>query len=191
MTHQPTGRFYIGSSGNIRKRINEHFNLLRRDKHPAKGLQEAFTSTDDIVIEVTKAPDKDDALTAEQAMLDSRYADERCCNPSPWARTIWKDGMPEEQRQYLSNVMKGHPVSDHVKEAVRKANTGLKRSPETLQRMRDAKQGQAASMSKPVILDGVEYGSMKDAVAASGVTWITLSKRLKSDDPKWTSWVMK
>lgn len=191
ITHNPSGRFYIGSSGNVRARINQHYHLLRHDKHPSGRLQEVFTNTDDITIDVTPAPDKDGAFESEQAILDARFSDPLCCNNAPGARTLWKDGMPEEQRRLRSDKMKGHSVSDHVRESVRKANTGLKRSPETLQRMREAKAEQAAKQSIPVIVNGVEYKSNKEAIEKLGINKRTLTKRLNSDDPKWADWKTK
>ena len=37
-----TDNFYIGSSNNIHKRILEHFNNLKRNKHPNKYLQNSY-----------------------------------------------------------------------------------------------------------------------------------------------------
>ena len=37
-----TGRIYIGSSNDILKRIKQHFNNLRKNKHPNKLLQNSF-----------------------------------------------------------------------------------------------------------------------------------------------------
>lgn len=42
IVNKATGQCYVGQSQNIKKRLKEHFRLLRWDKHPNKHLQNAY-----------------------------------------------------------------------------------------------------------------------------------------------------
>lgn len=174
VTHRPTGQFYVGSTSDADRRIGAHLRNLNRGKHPNKNLQSTFTSVDDYDIQVTPALSVDAARDLEQALLDERLADPLCCNSAPGARTPWKGGLPEEHKQ-----------------AVRDANTGLRRSPETIQRMSEAHTGKPGNHISSVIVDGVHYRSMKDASDKLDVNYNTVVARVKSSSPTWSGWTLK
>lgn len=70
-----TGKIYIGSAVNISKRQSEHYNLLNRDKHPNRYLQNAWNKygADSFVFELLETTefDKDSIVEREQHYLDT------------------------------------------------------------------------------------------------------------------------
>ncbi len=172
ITHVPTGLFYVGSTSNLRSRIGEHRRRLTSNGHPNKRFQEAFTSLSDLDIVVTPLSSSEEAMKKEQEMLDREHGKPNCCNVSPNATSTG------------NNRASGHVVQDHVREAVRLANTGLKRSKETLERMSEAKSNQHI----PVEIDGVRYKHAKDAAAKTGVPYGTVYYRANSDAECFSGW---
>ena len=75
-----TGKFYIGSSNDLRRRRYSHFYELRYNKHKNKYLQSAFNKygKEDFVFEVLKFvgmdTSKTDILLLEQKYIDSSNA---------------------------------------------------------------------------------------------------------------------
>jgi predicted GIY-YIG superfamily endonuclease len=189
--HNPTGRFYVGSTQNLQERFHVHRNSLVNGTHYNAKLQEVFTSLDDISIEIAVASSVEEARRGEQTLLDKYWHDPDCCNVAVNAIPGWTPGnVPEHiieknrQRSIGNQYAKGHVVSDEAREAVRQANTGLKRSPETLDRMSSAKD----HLKRPVLIDGVRYAGVRDAAIALGIPLGTARARLDATSPKFAQW---
>lgn len=188
LTHVPTGRFYIGSTCNLYNRINTHLSNLRHGKHHVALLQEVFSGDLDMSLQIQTTPCRDTAYSAEQELLDRHHSNRLCCNAHDATHGNWKRGMPEERRRHLSNSRMGHEVPEHVRDAVRRANTGSKRGPETIRKMQEARARQPVTWASPVIVNGVRYESRNEAAAALGINSTTLRTRIRSTDPKWEKW---
>lgn len=88
--------------------------------------------------------------------------------------------------------------TDERREKYRKLRLGLKHTTETKEKISAAskgrvvseaqKQATSRSMKQQVTVQGVVYAGILDAAKAIGLTWNTLNKRLKSNDPKWVDW---
>lgn len=175
ITHEPSGKFYIGSSANTHVRLNAHRSRLKRGVHPSSQLQNAVTDVNDLIIETIPATSKEHAYDLEQQLLDQRVADPLCCNVAANARNPWKDGsMPEAQR-----------------DLIRQANTGLKRSPETIQRLKTSFSNRPPPRITPVEINGVEYSSIAEAARLLNLNYQTVRKRIEYATPAWTGWKLK
>lgn len=74
ITNKLNGRFYIGSSQNLRKRKKAHFKDLRMGVHSNKFLQRSFIKDgeENFTFEVLEICFKEECLIKEQALID-RY----------------------------------------------------------------------------------------------------------------------
>lgn len=188
ITHLPTGKFYIGSTGNVSSRISQHVSELIRGKHGNHLLQKVVKSETEIEVTAIYTDSADKAQQAEQELLDLYHGHDNCCNIGTGSKSLWAEGrFPDEVRKRVSDSLKGnqngkgHLVTEEMKDAVRLANTGLKRSPETIEKMR-------VNGLKPVAIDGVRYESVSNAAKGLGVHETTVWRRITSDLKKWDSW---
>ena len=190
ITHRPTGRFYVGSTGNLQARILSHKSNLRRAVHNNQKLQEVVTSIDDLVIVVDITDTLESARDKEQRLLDTHLGDPNCCNVGTGARSLWVEGtVPEELRAQTgarskgNSYAKGHVVSEEARDAVRRANTGLKRSDEVKARM-----SAANTNVRAVVVNGVEYPSIRKMAIALGLHPDTARSRILSTNPEFCNW---
>lgn len=122
LTHESTGMFYIGSSGNIKVRLAAHKNTLARGVHDSTTLQELYAHDDEMSVEILKTRNKEEALNLEQQLLDEHYGQPFCINKAKDARVSGKGIYP----------------TDEVREKQSKAHLGQKRSPESINKQRQA-----------------------------------------------------
>lgn len=136
------GKFYIGSTSNMRKRMREHLSSLRRGIHVNDYLQHAFNKYGEknFIFEVYEFVEHiDDLLDVEQKLLDELrpYDSNVGYNLSEYAysyRAYGENnphyGVPktEEHKQKISRSLKGHIHSKEtrlkISKAVRGKNTG-------------------------------------------------------------------
>lgn len=105
-----TGKVYIGSAVNLRKRKNEHFSTLAAGTHFNRYLQSAYDKYGVAVFEfvvLELVPDKAGLTEAEQRFIDEHRAFGAGYNLRPSASS-----------------MLGFKQPDHVKRAVSRAHTG-------------------------------------------------------------------
>lgn len=72
-----TGKFYIGSARDIKKRISEHMHRLRHGTHENKALQADFCQYGDsafTTFSLRYCDTVDNAINAEQFYIDNLYA---------------------------------------------------------------------------------------------------------------------
>lgn len=151
-----TGKPYIGSAINLRKRRIKHFHLLRNSTHHSITLQRAFDKygEDAFIFEVIEFILPPFLLEREQYWLDlllpfgeSGYNIDRVAGSrlghTPSAETreklrVFNTGrkQSEETIRKLTESSTGRTHSPETKEAIRQIRLGTKRSAETCERLR-------------------------------------------------------
>ena len=133
------GRFYVGSSCDLRERKNTHFNELRQGKHRNKFLQrdyykcnpEAFTFL--VVLEVPR----EDLAVIEQTYLDRLYDKQQFCyNIAQKVDILEPFTHTPESRRKISQARKGKPMHPNCTLAQRQACNGKPLHPNTLKALR-------------------------------------------------------
>lgn len=92
LTHVESGKFYIGSSGNLYERHHVHMSHLYNGIHKNLRLQELFDSDDYCLMEYQLADNREIAYQLEQTELDQWIDHPDCLNVLNDAKTGWKDG---------------------------------------------------------------------------------------------------
>jgi group I intron endonuclease len=70
LTDTITGKFYVGSSGNIRRRLTRHFSDLRNGNHHCAPLQEIWVDDDRIRTTTIVTDTRESAYDLEQDLLE-------------------------------------------------------------------------------------------------------------------------
>lgn len=73
LTDRLSGKFYVGSSGNVRKRIIQHISDLKRNNHHCPGLQAIWNKNGRLSETIFPATTREEAYDLEQDMID-RYS---------------------------------------------------------------------------------------------------------------------
>jgi group I intron endonuclease len=75
IANKKTGRFYIGSSQNLRRRMKAHFKDLRLGTHSNKFLQRSFVKDgkENFTFEILEICLKEECLIKEQAVIDKYW----------------------------------------------------------------------------------------------------------------------
>lgn len=124
-----TGKIYLGSAVNLRKRWNLHTTHLRAGSHHSIKLQNSWAKhgAQSFVFEVVEYVDDLNVLVAREQH--------------------WLDRFVPHQTGYNICAVAGNVLgvkrSDETKEKIRAANAGKKATPETLERMRAAMLGKS------------------------------------------------
>lgn len=87
----------------------------------------------------------------------------------------------EATRTRMREAALGHPVADHVREAVRQARTGRRFNSQSKQKhLLATPRGARHHASKAVIIDGVEYSSISEAELRTGISKYLIRKLIAS-----------
>lgn len=183
LTHLPTGKTYIGMTSNFGSRKAQHLHLLRNGKHLTSALMDLYTKDPDQgnwewsgVIVATK----EEAILNEQLGIDELVEKKLLLNTSlngraPIAHHMENEEYRENQRKRSREYALENP--DAMSERGKK---GL----ETRWKDRSSRrawEGAGNPFAKKVKIDGVVYGSVKDAVKAVGICEKTIRTRANSD----------
>lgn len=123
ITNLTTGKFYIGSSTNIKNRWSDHRRCLRDNNHCNSHLQNSWNkyTESDFVFEVFNVVDKDTTLEQirelEQKVLDSIEDWTACFNI---ARNVDNSFMSEETKLKISRANVGRKLSEEFKQKITK-----------------------------------------------------------------------
>ena len=142
ITHEPTGMFYIGSTGKIGARWSGHRYDLSNNRHKNKKLQSVFTEIGDYSLEVLSIGTLEEVRTTEQRLLDRYLGDELCCNTAPNAMNSLAGRTPEETaevRQLIFNSPKWQTAIRQVQKLAAAANRGRAPSKETLEKLAEGR----------------------------------------------------
>ena len=192
IVHKPTGSFYVGSTENIINRKSGHLSLLRRGIHYNKKLQDLWTSSNDESLWEWTAVifnTRQEAYDEEQKNLD-KYRD------SPLLLNIAKDSQSPvssilEREELLRRSREGRIKAfdnlseEEKKEYLSKLRQGALNRWENAE-SREAWRGAGNPFSKKICVNGVVYGSMKEASAALGICDKTLRHLAK--DPRYPNY---
>lgn len=143
----PSGKLYIGSAVNFRRRWNGHRSRLLRGVHHCPGLQAAFHKygLDALVFCVLALVPRSDLIAVEQAFID-HYAG-HLYNASPTAGSRLGSPQSEDTRKKISATLSGHKRSDETKARMANAQRGRLVSAETRAKIGDAGRGREQSAS--------------------------------------------
>ncbi len=184
LEHIPSGKIYVGMTGNAIQRRSLHKHYLKNDKHPTPALQALFNRDPDWdnnwrwTTYVVKT--KEDAESVEQTFANT-FADQvRLLNQStntrsPITHNLRNPVVAEKRRIAL----KKYNLRDPAATAARGEKMAKERWSDA--ENRKAWSGAGNPFAKAVTIDGVRYGSVKDAVKAVGVCEKTIRTRARSE----------
>jgi group I intron endonuclease len=113
ITHDKSGKLYVGSSVNIKRRFNRHRNELRKNIHRCAHLQRAWNKYGEeafVFRIVDLVPDVEKLLLKEQFWIDTTFKT-KLYNTCPKAGSPLGMRLTEEQRKKISIAHKGKPKS--------------------------------------------------------------------------------
>jgi group I intron endonuclease len=186
LAHKSTGCFYVGSSVNLRERINLHQSHLRRGIHANKKLAELVAHDDEVSVGVVRTHTREEAYAIEQAVLDQHHGDPYCLNIAKDAKSSPK-GRPlsPETRHKQSQSLQGREFSEESRLKMSQASLGVPKSQEHVAKMRQARK---EINSCPVIVEGTRFDSIAEACRQFNTLHQTVHRRIRSTDEKFKNW---
>ena len=245
-----TNSYYFGSSGDVDKRIAQHFSDLRGQRHHCSPLQDLWNrygvlepitypcTTRELAYETEQAlivanevsgnllnvgrhvrggdnlsrnPRRTDIIAETTQTLNRNYREMgEDARRQKWGRPGEDNPMfgkthGEEARQKISQThstgeaaerLASYKQTDNYRTAMSDAasrrvgekNTffGKSHSEESKERIRQAKLGQQPSNAMKVSVNGITYSSVREACDSVGISYPTMVKRLKGDDPNYS-----
>lgn len=197
ITHVASGKYYIGSTGNMERRRWDQMKTLNAGCHSNPNLRELYTPGDELVFDVNPVESREAAFEAEQRLLDSKQSDPKLLNvlsdvhgfapghrPSPEvvAKLASKRGaehhstgtvFTEEHRRKIGDAHRGKVVSEETKARISASKIGQN-------------SGSKCSLSAPVSIDGVRFETIQEAAKSVGVHESTLRRKLdRGSNPGW------
>lgn len=157
------GKFYVGSTKHLTKRLNKHKYLISLGLHDYAELNNSYKNNEVIEIYVHYTYTLEAARTLEQDLINKFKGSELLLNK---AFDVYKPGLgkkltpeqiekikqthtgkivSEETRQKLSKAGKGKVISEHTKFLLRKANLGKRHTQESRDKMSRALTGRKVS----------------------------------------------
>jgi group I intron endonuclease len=142
-----SGKFYIGSSVNVKKRISQHIYRLKKGSHTNPILQAIWNSNENRLmfecLEVIDSSEKDVILKAEQRYLDEAGAgvNKKCMNILMIANSHLGVKRSKETKAKLLKIHLGRKASPETRLKQRLAKLGKKQSPEMVKKRISAMSG--------------------------------------------------
>lgn len=127
-----TETFYIGATGNLSNRLAAHRCELSKGEHSNPNLQEIYNTNHNLEVEYEIKSNKEEALEAEQTLLDSNFSNELNLNRSSLSYGLTGDMISEEvkeasrKRMLGNNLGSGRVMPDEHKAKLKEINTGNK-----------------------------------------------------------------
>lgn len=169
ITCTKNNHFYIGRTSDYAKRIGQHKVDLKGGKHKNQRMQHCYDKygPDSFVYELIMAADENTDLVAEeQRLLDESISLDNCMNINRSAKVFCDVPFTEErrrkisesrkrsvgqkrtleQRQNISNALKGHVLSEETKKKISESHKGKTLSVETIDKLKDRFSGEGNPM---------------------------------------------
>lgn len=180
--HVATGRVYVGSAINIRRRWHIHRHQLKKGTHHSGKLQRAWDKYGELAFRFAFIAEcaKEDLIATEQWFLDVFRAVERGFNCNPTAGSWLGRQHTAEARAKIAAQKRGvpvgigHVVSTEARAKIGAANRGRIPSEEAKARLRLARKGKKPSLGMKHSME-----SLAKVSAASRAWWgsITSARR--------------
>lgn len=147
ITHIESGKFYIGSSVDIKKRWAIHKCHLFKGTHDNKKLQRAWNKygENSFRFSVVELVGKDDLIGREQYWIDSLLALEKGYNLCPVAGRVTGIKRSKETKKLLSEKAKKRGISSKCRDAMVLKLKGKKLSAEHIEKVRASLKGRKVS----------------------------------------------
>lgn len=141
-----TGKYYIGSSVDLKQRAYHHLRQLRRNCHFNRHLQAAWNLDGEkafVFIVLEPVSDTADLVRTEQNYIDRYHAADRHCgyNIRPRAESNLGRKCSPEQVARISRSLTGRPQSQETRSKRSASMRGITKSEETRAKMSAAKRG--------------------------------------------------
>ncbi len=170
-----TGRCYIGSSWNVRKRFGDHQRDLQNNRHHSRFLQRSWNKhgPDSFSFELLIMCAVKDLLLYEQALIDGLKP---AYNMSPTAASRKGTRASDETRKKLSKSHKGKAsprrgvrLSEETRKRIsvsRRGKGGGPRSPEVIERVAVAMRASKSVLTPSLVKEGRELRSSGASIQA-------------------------
>lgn len=169
ITCTKNNHFYIGRTSNYVKRIGQHKIDLNGGRHKNQRMQHCYDKygAESFVFElIMVANEETDLIAEEQRLLDECIGQENCMNINRSAKVFCDVPFTEErrrkisearkrtvgqkrtleQRQNISNSLKGHMLSDETKRKISESHKGKKLAPDTIEKLKNRFTGEGNPM---------------------------------------------
>ena len=200
ITHDESGRFYVGSSVDCARRMTQHIGQLRRGEHPVKELQALYNQSPKFTFSHTRygTPTQEGIestiKTEEQLLLDQNAASDQLLNKASDSINSYQ-GLThsDEARTKMAEAARGREKSEEERAKISESNRNRDPiSDETRERMSSAKRGiispGVVERLQPVSIDGVVYESMSEAARQLNLKHACVQYRLSSESEKFAGW---
>lgn len=142
--HVASGKVYIGSAVNIKRRWVEHKRRLKVQTHVNVKLQNAYDKygLEDFSFEVVISCEPENLVLYEQLIMDFYKVMEHGYNLCPAAGSVLGIKRSEETKAKMSASQKGRTKTEEEKLNISKGMTGKKRGPHSEETRRKISEGQ-------------------------------------------------
>ena len=153
-----SGKFYIGSSINVRRRITQHIYSFSKNKHSNPIMQAIWNVDPDrfnfLCLENLEGADKETILKAEQRHLDQSHVGENplCMNILLVANSHLGVKRRPESVEKLRQIHLGKKLSDEHKQKLRMAKLGKKQSPEFIAKRTAGQKGRPCNRPRGIMM---------------------------------------
>lgn len=186
LTHLPSQKFYIGSTRHYPTRKASHLWMLRNNRHTCKKLQELWNQDNAetnwqwlAIIYNTR----EEAYAEEQKNLDEFTGSQSLLNSvidakSPIVEVMQRPGYKDGRARKIAEAYSLKPEDwkkDFVENMSRRANKRW-----SVPGAKEKWKGGSNPFAKKVSVDGIIYGSVKEAQAILGINEKTIRKRANS-----------
>lgn len=194
---------YVGSSGDLALRINSQMSSLRNNRNHNKKLQDVFNSQPNCKVYILQTENREDAYKKEQEIVDKFKNEEMLFNVAVEDVRAASVGiiMSEERRAKISASLTGHSVSEETRLKISKGNKGKIHDPKVREQQTNTKRNHPDyeirrqkqienkdEISKKIIIDDIEYRSVREAARNLNIERTTINRRAKNSNPKYSNY---
>jgi group I intron endonuclease len=180
-----TKQFYVGSTQDLSNRKDRHRTMLNAGKHHNCNLQEAFDNGHAMEFVAIPTLTKDAAVWHEQNLLDTYQGTGHLFNKAISATKNF-EGLKHSEEDKIKMV-RNRTIFAHTEETKQQISqtlAGRITSPRGLAVMLASNERRSLSVS----IDGIQYASLSAAQRAINVNSTDISKRIRTNDPRFPNW---